>query len=127
MTGSPQAPRSASDEPPRQPAVLPQEPPAAKAWHALLRPDVELSPEFCAELNARMRADKAQRRRAPQQFRQALACAAIVFNDGNPDMHWLILLHLVCPFQFLPLNERSSDYRIHGRAKQLLCPFITLP
>src|SRR5580693_10252622 len=58
MTGSSQASLSASDEPPRQPAVSPQEPPAAKAWHALLRPDVELSFEFCAELNARMRAEK---------------------------------------------------------------------
>ena len=58
MTGSSQASRSASDEPPRQPAVTPQEPPAAQAWHALLRPDVELSFEFCAELNARMRAEK---------------------------------------------------------------------
>ena len=58
MTASSQASRSASDEPPRQPAVTPQEPPAAQAWHALLRPDVELSFEFCAELNARMRAEK---------------------------------------------------------------------
>src|ERR1700719_764789 len=57
MTGSSQASRSTSDERPR-PAVTPQEPPAAKAWHGLLRPDVELSPEFCAQLNARMRAEK---------------------------------------------------------------------
>jgi len=48
MTGSSKASRSASDEPPRQPTVTPQEPPAAQAWHALLRPDVELSFEFCA-------------------------------------------------------------------------------
>jgi hypothetical protein len=27
-------------------------------WHGLLRPDVELTPEFCAELNARMRAER---------------------------------------------------------------------
>lgn len=31
---------------------------AADAWHALLRPDVELTPAFSAELNARMRAEK---------------------------------------------------------------------
>jgi len=30
----------------------------ADAWHALLRPDVELTPAFCAELNARMRAER---------------------------------------------------------------------
>ncbi len=30
----------------------------AEAWHRLLRPDVELAPAFCAELNARMRAEK---------------------------------------------------------------------
>jgi uncharacterized circularly permuted ATP-grasp superfamily protein len=30
----------------------------ANAWHALLRPDVELAPAFWAELNARMRAEK---------------------------------------------------------------------
>jgi uncharacterized circularly permuted ATP-grasp superfamily protein len=27
-------------------------------WHGLLRPDVELTPAFCAELNARMRAER---------------------------------------------------------------------
>ena len=31
---------------------------AADAWHALLRPDIELTPKFCEELNARMRAEK---------------------------------------------------------------------
>lgn len=30
----------------------------AEIWHGLLRPDVELAPAFCAELNARMRAEK---------------------------------------------------------------------
>ena len=57
MTGSPQASRFASDQNAgANPA--PQQPAAATAWHALLRPDVELSPEFCAELNARMHAEK---------------------------------------------------------------------
>ena len=58
MMGSPQASRSTSDQQPGQPPTTPQAPPAATAWHALLRPDVELSPEFCATLNARMRAEK---------------------------------------------------------------------
>jgi Circularly permuted ATP-grasp type 2 len=31
---------------------------AASAWHSLLRPDVELTPAFAAELNSRMRAEK---------------------------------------------------------------------
>ena len=30
----------------------------AEAWHGLLRPSVELSPAFCADLNARMRAER---------------------------------------------------------------------
>lgn len=30
----------------------------AEFWHGLLRPDVELAPAFCAELSARMRAEK---------------------------------------------------------------------
>ena len=36
----------------------PQTPPPSPAdvWHGLLRPDVELAPAFCNELNARMRA-----------------------------------------------------------------------
>ena len=50
MTGSPQPLRSTS--------ASVQESAPAKAWHALLRPDVELSPAFCSELNARMRAEK---------------------------------------------------------------------
>ncbi|HSY58953.1 MAG TPA: circularly permuted type 2 ATP-grasp protein [Terriglobales bacterium] len=50
MTGSPQPLRSNT--------VLPQEPAPAKVWHALLRPDIELSPAFLGELNARMRAEK---------------------------------------------------------------------
>ena len=45
MSGSAQAPQPTTSA-------------AADAWHALLRPDVELSPAFCAELNARMRAEK---------------------------------------------------------------------
>lgn len=44
MTGSPQASRA-------------QQSPA-DVWHGLLRPDVELAPTFCAELNARMRAER---------------------------------------------------------------------
>ncbi|HXZ11919.1 MAG TPA: circularly permuted type 2 ATP-grasp protein [Candidatus Sulfotelmatobacter sp.] len=44
MTSSPQALRA-------QPSPL-------EVWHGLLRPDVELSPAFCAELNARMRAER---------------------------------------------------------------------
>src|SRR3989441_7953486 len=35
-------------------SVAPASP--ADVWHAVLRPDVELSPAFCAELSARMRA-----------------------------------------------------------------------
>lgn len=31
---------------------------AAELWHRLLRPDVELTPAFLAELNARMRAER---------------------------------------------------------------------
>jgi len=58
MTGSPQASRSSTNPSDRRTAHAPQELPAAKAWHALLRPDVELSPKFCADLNARMRAEK---------------------------------------------------------------------
>lgn len=34
------------------------EPSPADVWHGLLRPDMELSPEFCAELNERMRAER---------------------------------------------------------------------
>ncbi len=30
----------------------------AEVWHSLLRPDVELSPAFCAEIAAKMRARK---------------------------------------------------------------------
>jgi hypothetical protein len=33
-------------------------PSPAEAWNGLLRPDVELSPEFCADLNAKMRAER---------------------------------------------------------------------
>jgi uncharacterized circularly permuted ATP-grasp superfamily protein len=33
-------------------------PSAVEVWHGLLRPDVELTPAFCAELNARMRAER---------------------------------------------------------------------
>lgn len=39
-----------------QPAREPASP--AEAWHGLLRPDVELSPAFLADLNARMRAER---------------------------------------------------------------------
>ena len=42
--GSPQASRAPSSP--------------VDVWHGLLRPDVELTPEFCAELNARMRAER---------------------------------------------------------------------
>ncbi|MGA8221643.1 MAG: hypothetical protein WB780_08305 [Candidatus Acidiferrales bacterium] len=42
--GSPQASRALSSP--------------VDVWHGLLRPDVELTPEFCAELNARMRAER---------------------------------------------------------------------
>lgn len=38
--------------------VLNAQPSPADVWHALLRPEVELSPAFCAELNARMRAER---------------------------------------------------------------------
>ncbi|MGA8144637.1 MAG: circularly permuted type 2 ATP-grasp protein [Candidatus Acidiferrales bacterium] len=58
MTGSPQASRSTSVQGASEGPASRQEPLAAKAWHRLLRPDVELSPEYCAELNARMRAEK---------------------------------------------------------------------
>ena len=44
MTGSPQPSRAQSSP--------------ADVWHSLLRPDVELTPAFCAELNARMRAER---------------------------------------------------------------------
>lgn len=44
MTSSPQAFRA--------------QPSPAEVWHSLLRPDVELTPAFCAELNARMRAER---------------------------------------------------------------------
>lgn len=43
------------------PSQIPQsQPPASPAdfWHSLLRPDVELAPAFCNELNARMRAER---------------------------------------------------------------------
>jgi uncharacterized circularly permuted ATP-grasp superfamily protein len=43
---------SGSVEPSRAP------PSPVDVWHALLRRDVELTPAFCAELNARMRADR---------------------------------------------------------------------
>ncbi len=39
-----------------QPATNPNSP--AEVWNSLLRPDVELSAEFCANLNAQMRAQK---------------------------------------------------------------------
>jgi uncharacterized circularly permuted ATP-grasp superfamily protein len=39
-----------------QPAREPASP--AEAWHGLLRPDVELSPAFLADLNAQMRAER---------------------------------------------------------------------
>lgn len=55
MSGSPSASRSSASG---QGPSSAHEPPPAKAWHALLRPGVELSSEFCAELNARMRAEK---------------------------------------------------------------------
>ena len=38
--------------------ALDTQPSPADVWHGLLRPDVELSPAFCAELNARMRAER---------------------------------------------------------------------
>ena len=41
---------------PRPPAA--DAPAAAKSWHNLLRPDVELSAAYCADLNARMRSEK---------------------------------------------------------------------
>lgn len=49
---------SVSPQAPRPPLASADEPVAAKAWHSLLRPDVELSPAYCADLNARMRAEK---------------------------------------------------------------------
>jgi uncharacterized circularly permuted ATP-grasp superfamily protein len=49
MSGSPLASRPASSDKVASPA---------NSWHGLLRADVELSPEFCAELNARMRTEK---------------------------------------------------------------------
>ncbi len=49
---------SVSPQAPRPPLASADGPAAAKAWHGLLRPDVELSPAYCADLNARMRADK---------------------------------------------------------------------
>ena len=44
MTSSPQASRA--------------QPSPADVWHSLLRADVELTPAFCAELNARMRSER---------------------------------------------------------------------
>ena len=38
------------------PLRMPSSP--AETWTSLLRPDVELSPEFCDELNAKMRAER---------------------------------------------------------------------
>ena len=62
MSGSSSAPRPDSELQNKAGAAPApssrQEPPAAKAWHALLRPDVELSPEYRAALNDRMRAEK---------------------------------------------------------------------
>jgi uncharacterized circularly permuted ATP-grasp superfamily protein len=45
-------PAPASQSPQSQPAT------PAEVWHGLLRPDVELAPAFCNELNARMRAQR---------------------------------------------------------------------
>jgi uncharacterized circularly permuted ATP-grasp superfamily protein len=45
-------PAPASQSPQAQP------PSPAEVWHSLLRPDVELAPAFCNELNARMRAQR---------------------------------------------------------------------
>jgi len=44
MTSSPQASRA--------------QPSSADVWHSLLRADVELTPAFCSELNARMRSER---------------------------------------------------------------------
>jgi len=44
MTSSPQASRAQQSQ--------------ADVWHSLLRADVELTPAFCAELNARMRSER---------------------------------------------------------------------
>ncbi|HTV60852.1 MAG TPA: hypothetical protein VMJ93_18400 [Verrucomicrobiae bacterium] len=38
--------------------VLSTQPSPADVWHGLLRPEEELTPEFCAALNARMRAER---------------------------------------------------------------------
>jgi uncharacterized circularly permuted ATP-grasp superfamily protein len=48
MTGSASAPQTPQTQPPSP----------ADVWHGLLRPDVELAPAFCNELNARMRAGR---------------------------------------------------------------------
>ncbi len=45
-------PAPASQSPQSQPAT------PAEVWHGLLRPDVELAPAFCNELNQRMRAQR---------------------------------------------------------------------
>jgi uncharacterized circularly permuted ATP-grasp superfamily protein len=52
MSGSPQSFRPAQN-PISDSGTTP-----ATIWHGLLRPDVELSPAYCADLNARMRAEK---------------------------------------------------------------------
>ena len=52
MSGSPQSFRPVQN-PTTESGTTP-----ASVWHTLLRPDVELSPAYSAELNARMRAEK---------------------------------------------------------------------